>query len=94
MYIHKYIKKEKTTPTPSYREDIQNLMMVIEAKKQISKAVANQKIAEEALRYALKVFQTILPENTHTNFMTALEDGLGDDAKKMVKELSQHNQQQ
>ena len=82
--IPRFIKKEKT---PSYRDDIESLRLVIEAKKQIASAVAKQKIAEEALRFALDVFQAYLPEDVHTDFLTSLKDGLDPNGKKLLKEM-------
>ena len=83
--IPKYVKKEKKS---SYRDDINSLMLVIEAKKQISKATADKLIAEEALGYALKTFLCYLPENTRIDYLTALDEGLNSEGKKLIRELT------
>lgn len=85
LKIPKYVKKEKRA---SYRDDINSLMLVIEAKKQISRAKADKLIAEEALSYALKTFLCYLPENTRIDYLTALDDGLSSKGKKLVRELT------
>jgi len=82
--LPKYIKKERNS---SYRDDINSLMLVIEAKKQIARANADKLIAEEALSYALNTFLRYLPENTCIDYLMALDEGLSSEGKRLVREL-------
>ena len=83
--IPKYVKKEKK---PSYRNDINSLLLVIEAKKQIARANADKLIAEEALGYALKTFLNYLPEDVRIDYLTALDDGLSSSGKRLIRQLT------
>ena len=83
--VPKFVKKEKK---PSYRDDINSLMLVIEAKKQIARANADKLIAEEALGYALKAFLNYLPEDVRIDYLTALDDGLSSSGKRLIRQLT------